>query len=90
LVGVLQRAGFRVREPEGAYYVMADFSSLRPRKEMDDREFALWLVEHVGLAGVPASSFFSRKELGRDHIRFHFAKSMPTLQAAAGKLARAQ
>jgi aminotransferase len=88
LVGTLQRAGFQAAKPEGAYYVMADFRALAPRREMDDREFALWLVKDVGLAGVPASSFFSRKELGRDHIRFHFAKSMPTLEAAATRLAK--
>ncbi len=88
LVGTLQKAGFRASRPEGAYYVMADFSALRPRAGMDDREFALWLVKDVGLAGVPASSFFSRKELGRDHVRFHFAKSMPTLEAAAARLAK--
>jgi aspartate/methionine/tyrosine aminotransferase len=58
------------------------------RKDMDDQEFALWLVKDVGLAGVPGSSFFSHKALGRDLVRFHFAKSMPTLEAAAGKLAK--
>ena len=69
---------------------MADFSAVRPQKEMDDRAFALWLVGNggPGVAGVPGSSFFSRKELGRDLIRFHFAKSLPTLQAGAAKLAK--
>lgn len=88
LVGTLQKAGFRCRAPEGAYYVMADFRALRPKAEMDDRDFALWLVQDVGLAGVPGSSFFRRKDLGRDLIRFHFAKSIPTLEAAARRLAK--
>ena len=88
LVDALRGAGFRCREPEGAYYVMADFSELRPRAGMDDVEFAMWLVKDVGLAGVPASSFFSRKALGRDHVRFHFAKSMPVLEAAKARLAK--
>ena len=83
LVATLKEAGFRCHLPEGAYYVMADFSALRPQKEMDDRAFALWLVGGPGVAGVPGSSFFSRKELGRDLIRFHFSKGMPTLEAAA-------
>ena len=86
LVDTLRKAGFECRLPEGAYYVMADFSQLRPRKDMDSLDFAMWLVQDVGLAGVPGASFFSRKELGRDLIRFHFAKSMPLLEAAAGKL----
>ncbi|HUR67814.1 MAG TPA: aminotransferase class I/II-fold pyridoxal phosphate-dependent enzyme [Candidatus Thermoplasmatota archaeon] len=86
LVATLQHAGFECHAPEGAYYVMADFRELRPRAEMDDRDFALWLVKDIGLAGVPGGSFFRRKELGRDLIRFHFAKSMPTLEAAAQRL----
>ena len=92
LVATLQRSGFRCQPPEGAYYVMADFSALRPRKEMDDRAFALWLVgpEGPGIAGVPGSSFFSRKEMGRDHIRFHFSKGMPTLEAAAERFRKLQ
>ncbi|MEA3199319.1 MAG: L-glutamine---4-(methylsulfanyl)-2-oxobutanoate aminotransferase [Thermoplasmata archaeon] len=88
LVGALRKAGFQVEKPEGAYYVMADFRALAPQKDMDDRGFAMWLVKDVGLAGVPASSFFSRKALGRNHIRFHFAKSMPTLEAGAARLAK--
>lgn len=87
LVRTLRDAGFVCEPPEGAYYVMADYSALRPEAAMDDRAFALWLTREVGLAGVPGSSFFSHPELGRDHVRFHFAKSMPTLEAAAAKLA---
>jgi aminotransferase len=88
LVDALRHAGFRCAPPEGAYYVMSDFSELRPRRDMDDQEFALWLTRDVGLAGVPGSSFFSRRELGRDLIRFHFAKSMPTLDQARARLAK--
>ncbi|HWG89461.1 MAG TPA: aminotransferase class I/II-fold pyridoxal phosphate-dependent enzyme [Candidatus Thermoplasmatota archaeon] len=88
LVGVLQKAGFRVQAPEGAYYVLSDFRDVKAPAEAkrDDRAFAEWLVKDVGLAGVPGSSFFSRPELGRSLIRFHFAKGDATLQAAEGKV----
>jgi aspartate/methionine/tyrosine aminotransferase len=88
LVDALRGAGFRCEMPEGAYYVMSDFSDVRPRKDMDDRAFALWLVSDVGLAGVPGSSFFHDKSEGRDLIRFHFAKGMPTLEAAKARLSK--
>jgi aspartate/methionine/tyrosine aminotransferase len=88
LVRTLRDAGFQCAPPEGAYYVMADFGALRPKPGMDDTDFALWLTRDVGLAGVPGSSFFSQKDLGRDLIRFHFAKSPATLEAAASKLAK--
>ncbi len=88
LVKTLRDAGFQCEKPEGAYYIMADFSQLRPQADMDDVAFAHWLVKDIGLAGVPGSSFFNDKQAGRDLIRFHFAKGMPTLEAAAARLTK--
>jgi aminotransferase len=90
LVGILRKAGFKAREPEGAYYILSDFRETNAPAEAkrDDRAFAEWLVSEVGVAGVPGSSFFSRPELGRHLIRFHFAKGEATLRAAEAKLAK--
>jgi aminotransferase len=33
------------------------------------------LVRGIGVATVPGSSFFDRKELGRNYVRFCFCKS---------------
>lgn len=89
LIGILRAAGFRADPPEGAYYVLADFSDFDAPAEAkaDDRTFAVWLAKNVGVAGVPGSSFFSRPELGRSLVRFHFAKSEPTLRAAEARFA---
>jgi len=86
LVAALNHHGFACEAPEGAYYIMADFRDVAPQKDMDDVAFAMWLVREGGLAGVPASSFFHHKDLGRDHIRFHFAKSMGLLRQASTRL----
>ncbi|HVL87355.1 MAG TPA: aminotransferase class I/II-fold pyridoxal phosphate-dependent enzyme [Candidatus Thermoplasmatota archaeon] len=90
LVGLLRKAGFRVDPPEGAYYVLCDFRDVAApaAAKEDDRSFAEWLVREIGLAGVPGSSFFSRAELGRSLVRFHFAKSEATLRAAQARLAK--
>jgi aminotransferase len=48
--------------------------------------FARRLVERVGVAGVPGSSFFSQAALGRGFIRFTFCKREATLDAAAERL----
>jgi len=90
LVAMLRDAGFEPVDPEGAYYVMADFRHVAApaAAKTDDRRFAEWLVRDVGLAGVPGSSFFGDPALGRSLIRFNFAKTDATLAAARAKLAR--
>jgi aspartate/methionine/tyrosine aminotransferase len=87
LVPALRSAGFRVHEPDGAYYVMTDIGDLAGPEE-DDVAFAHRLIRDPGVAAVPGSSFFSRPELGRTKLRFAFPKRIETLQAAAERLAR--
>ena len=83
LVSALSASGFRVFVPDGAYYVMTDVSGLT---ELDDVSFARALAASPGVATVPGSSFYSRRELGRTKIRFAFPKKLTTLQAAAERL----
>ncbi len=85
LVALLDAAGFSPNRPEGAYYVLCD---IRPFGFADDTLFAHWLVQEVGVAGVPGSSFFSRPELGRHLIRFTFCKTDDVLRGAGERLAR--
>ncbi len=86
LVDTLRSAGFQCEAPEGAYYIMADFTSIR--KDLDSTQFAHWLTRDIGLAGVPGASFFRDKAEGDSLIRFHFAKGLPTLQAAKERLTK--
>jgi aminotransferase len=79
----LLRAGFRLTPPQGAYYVLADFSGLSDR---DDTAFSYWLTEQVGVAPVPGSSFYSRPELGRTLVRFAFCKTEEVLREAGDRL----
>ena len=80
----LIEAGFKCRKPEGAYYILADFSDL---SDAPDDEFARWLTAEIGVASVPGSSFYSRPELGRKIIRFAFCKTEPMLEEAVRRLA---
>ena len=81
----LIKAGFTCRPPDGAYYVMTDFSSL---STLPDDEFAKWLTAEHGVAPVPGSSFYSRPELGRTQVRFAFCKTDDMLQQAVDRLQR--
>jgi len=85
LLPSLAAAGFRLHEPDGAYYVMTDIAGLTSD---DDVAFALRLIQDPGVAAVPGSSFFSRPELGRTKLRFAFPKRLETLHAAAERLAK--
>ena len=81
----LEEIGFNLVKPQGAYYVMADFSAFVPG-EPDDVEFARYLVQEVGVAVVPGSSFFDHKLLGRRFVRFCFAKKDETLEEGLRRL----
>jgi aminotransferase len=85
LVPALREAGFRVYDPDGAYYVMTDIAGLT---DEDDVTFARRLIADPGVASVPGSSFYSRPELGRTKVRFAFPKQLETLRAAAERLSR--
>lgn len=68
-------------EPQGAYYVMVDISEFGYDSDLD---FCVDLIKNVGVAAVPGSSFFKKKE--NRYIRFHFAKKDETLLAALNRL----
>src|SRR2546429_2796393 len=79
----LPAAAFHCTPPEGAYYILADFSRLSDRP---DDEFARWLTCEAGVAPVPGSSVFSRPELGRNLVRFAFCKTEDQLREAGQRL----
>jgi aminotransferase len=80
-LGYLRRTSLPFTDPQGAYYVMLDISSLGFARDIEAAE---WFVREVGVAGVPGSSFFREPE--NRFIRFHFAKKEETLHAAGERL----
>ena len=81
----LRDSGFRCRSPEGAYYVMADFSAL---STLDDTAFSTLLTRECGVAPVPGSSFYRQSANGTRHVRFAFCKRSATLERAVNRLRR--
>ncbi len=84
LFDALTAADLRCRVPQGAYYITADIAHLGFE---DDYAAANFLLDEVGVAAVPGSSFYHRPELGRQMVRFTFSKSDETLARAAERLA---
>jgi aminotransferase len=85
LVPALQESGFDCLPPQGAYYVLVDFSEL---SDLDDTAFAHLLTREAGVTPVPGSSFYSVPERGHTRVRFAFCKRIETLERAAERLRR--
>ena len=81
-IGGLKNIGLTFTEPQGAYYVLLDISEFGYE---DDNVFCEQMIQKVGVAAVPGSSFF--REDVNHLIRFHFAKKDATLLAALDRLA---
>jgi len=94
MMGILEEAHLKATPPEGAYYVMADFSewaqALEGQGIEDDFHFAEYMTTKVGVAVVPGSSFYHTKGLGKTQVRFAFAKKLETLDAAEKRLLKAR
>jgi N-succinyldiaminopimelate aminotransferase len=84
----LANAGIKVTyTPNGAFYVMGDFSDVY---DGNDMEFAQWLIREHGVTCIPPSPFFSEphKYLARKHARFSYCMVDETLHKAAARLAK--
>jgi len=84
IVTSLQSAGFRCFVPRGAYYVMTDVSGFG---FPSDTAFVTHMIEQIGLAAVPGSSFYSGGG-GRQQVRFCFCKKHETLDLARQQLGK--
>lgn len=85
----LDRIGLKHNEPQGTYFVLVDiqeFLDLPQFAGYTDLQFCEWMIEHIGVAAVPGSSFF--KEPVNNLIRLHFAKDEKTLEKALVSLSK--
>jgi aspartate/methionine/tyrosine aminotransferase len=85
LIDILQERGFVCYRPDGAYYVMTDVSSFGFESDV---AFARHLVQDVGVATIPGSSFYSHPADGASLVRFCFSKTDETIREAARRLSR--
>lgn len=83
LLPSLREVGFQCFTPQGAYYIWTDISAF---DAPDDVAFTYHLIQNIGVAVVPGSSFFSDPVRGRSYVRFCFCKKDVTLDAAAERL----
>jgi aminotransferase len=80
----LSMVGLKPYIPQGAYYVLADISSL-PGKNSKER--AMYLLRETGVACVPGEAFF-HDDSGENLARFCYAKEDGILEEASNRLAK--
>ena len=83
IVNAVRAAGMIPISPQGAYYLLADVSSLGWG---DARDSAFRLLRETGVATVPGSAFYEGDD-GDRLLRFCFAKQDEDLREAARRLA---
>ena len=86
MLDALDGTGLRYSSPEGAYYVMADFSATFAGVSAD---FARYLATEIGVASIPLETFYSaeHRHIGQSYVRFAFCKRDEVLDAAKTRLA---
>ena len=80
LYQVLENTGFKPIMPNGAYYMIADASSIvKSLKAETDTDLSINLLKKTGVATVPGLSFYSSKNQFTKSVRFAFCKKQQTL-----------
>tara|TARA_B100000609_G_scaffold199686_1_gene206514 strand:- start:16965 stop:18164 length:1200 start_codon:yes stop_codon:yes gene_type:complete len=85
LVAILREVGLDPYVPEGTYFVIGNTEKL----DFDNDEAACqYLTEHVGVAAIPPSHFYSdeHKHLAKHFLRFAFCKDDETIKQSAERL----
>jgi N-succinyldiaminopimelate aminotransferase len=85
LLAGLRTAGMAPWTPEGAYFLSADVARFGLAS---DEAFCRWLTTEVGVAAIPLSAFYARKEAAPQVARFAFCKTDGVLEEAARRLAQ--
>jgi aminotransferase len=84
LARALNDAGFRVHVPQGAYYLLADYSARYG--DIAPTEASFRLLDEAHVAAIPGDIFFT--DGPPRSLRFQFAVEEPVIQEVARRLAR--
>lgn len=84
LNSILVRAGYSVSNPEGTFFLTANYERLAG--DISDVVYAKQLVETHKITTIPISSFYKQPPKSLPWIRFAFCKKDETLRAVADLL----
>jgi len=85
IMSILAASGFAAQPPEGAYYILADFSAWEYNGSAE--EFSRFLITDIGVAVVPGTAFYYSNPMhGNRLVRFAFAKGEETFNEVETRL----
>ncbi|MDX2021219.1 MAG: aminotransferase class I/II-fold pyridoxal phosphate-dependent enzyme [Deltaproteobacteria bacterium] len=84
LTAILNQANLAPLPIAGAYFLLCDIAK---QPFATDTDFCKHLIEHVGVAAIPTSSFYANPRTAPKLARFCFAKSQAAFDEAAKRLA---
>lgn len=67
----------------GGYFQLVDYAAVDNRTDTD---FSRWLIQEIGVAGIPLTPFYAQAPSDAKLLRLCFAKSNATLETAAERL----
>jgi methionine transaminase len=84
-LNLIKKTQLKPLRSEGTYFQILDYSAISQQKDTD---FAIWLTEKIGVATIPISVFYTKKNIPAEQnlIRVCFAKTEETLEKAAFRL----
>ncbi|KAI9506692.1 1-aminocyclopropane-1-carboxylate synthase 1 [Coemansia spiralis] len=94
LTAIFDDVGLPYVAPDGAYYLLANASSIRIPQDYDFPQFieergdnfklVYFFTKEFGVSGIPPTEFYSdaHKNLAKDYIRFAFCKTDKELEEA--------
>lgn len=83
----LMELGFRVYDPAGTYFIMAEHSVVSQKiGVLGDVELCRWLTSEAKVAAIPPSAFYQDVAEGSKYIRFAFCKREETIDEAIRRL----
>ena len=84
---VLTELGFRVYDPAGTYFMMAEHNAVSQKVGvLGDVELCRWLTTQAKVAAIPPSAFYQDLAEGSKYIRFAFCKREETIDEAIRRL----
>lgn len=83
LIVVLRSVGFGIAQPQGAYYLFANYRGVEKLNSMSPMEAAMHMVETIGVACVPGDNFYGKDMVeGSKYLRFAACRSTSDIDAA--------
>lgn len=87
LAGVLKEVGFICHEPQGAYYLFAQYGTVEKLKGLSPMDAAMFMITDIGVACVPGDNFYGKDfEEGKKYLRFAACRSMHDIELACERL----